>query len=184
MFLRAVGTLGPGSDQYQSVSSSSWHGACSQPSPITTTIVDGAYETELEQLQVSISFERALGPHADALALRSQRFGVLANNLANADTPGYQARDVDFRQALAARLAEPGHSGGLRATHAQHMPPGGQSMAAELAYRIPTLPSEDGNTVDVQIEQSQIAANNLETQVAMTFLGNRFQSLLTAVRGE
>ena len=119
---------------------------------------------------MAISFEQALGPHAEALALRSQRVGVLANNLANADTPGFQARDIDFRQALAARLAEPAAAGGLQTTHARHLPPGGQSLAAELAYRIPTLPSEDGNTV--------------ETQVAMTFLGNRFQSLLTAVRGE
>ncbi|MEM1433106.1 MAG: flagellar basal body rod protein FlgB [Pseudomonadota bacterium] len=133
---------------------------------------------------MAISFEQALGPHAAALSLRSERVGVLANNLANADTPGFQARDVDFRQALAARLEGPEAQGGLRATHARHLPPSGQSLAAELAYRIPTLPSEDGNTVDTQIEQAQIAANNLETQVAMTFLGNRFQSLLTAVRGE
>ena len=121
---------------------------------------------------------------AAGMMVNQYRQDVIANNLANADTPGFQAWDIDFKQALAERLVAPSDAGGLRATHARHMPPGGQSLTAELAYRIPTLPSEDGNTVDTQIEQAQIAANNLETQVAMTFLGNRFQSLLTAVRGE
>lgn len=138
---------------------------------------------------MTISFDKAIGPHAAALALRSQRFSVLANNIANADTPKYQARDVDFRSTLRTRLDASAGQQAMRTTSSRHftlpgVPAGLTDPRQELAYRVPVLPSEDGNTVDVQIEQAQIAANNLQTQAAMTFLSKRFEGLMTAVRGE
>lgn len=138
---------------------------------------------------MTISFHKALGPHVAALELRSQRFSVLANNIANADTPRFQARDVDFRSTLLKKLDASTSQQAMRTTSNRHFSLPGVAAGLtdprqELAYRVPVLPSEDGNTVDVQIEQAQIAANNLQTQAAMTFLSKRFQGLLTAVRGE
>ena len=133
---------------------------------------------------MTISFERALGPHVAALQLRSERMNVLANNLANADTPAFQARDFDFATRLAERLGTGDSGSRLLTTAPQHLP--GTSTATDngLLYRIPLLPSADGNTVDAQVEQAQAAENNLAMQASMTFLGSRFKSLVTALRGE
>ena len=133
---------------------------------------------------MAISFDRALGPHVEALQLRGERMRVLANNIANADTPGYQARDVAFAERLAERLEGSTREVRIWTTDRSHLGSPASSVAGSLAYRIPMLPSEDGNTVEVQVEQAQAAENNLAMQASMTFLGNRFKSLVNALRGE
>src|SRR5690625_5865983 len=94
---------------------------------------------------MTIRFDRALGIHADALAFRSRRAEVLANNLANADTPNFKARDLDFASVLAAR-EQPGVS--VRRTHQAHLDGGTGAAESALRYRLTTQPSIDCITLD------------------------------------
>jgi flagellar basal-body rod protein FlgB len=127
-----------------------------------------------------------LGIEPDALKVYAQRAEVLAANLANADTPGYVARDIDFRAALAAAGAQGGAlqpaatSAGDLTTAAA----GNVSTEQFLKYRVPLAPSLDGNTVDSQMEESKFAQNTVRFQAALTFLENRFGELTTAIVGQ
>ena len=130
-----------------------------------------------------INFNSALGVHEQALLVRERRAGVLAANLANADTPQYLARDLDF-QALIRRAA--GEQGGVRlhATQARHHGAGAAGVAGELLYRTPMQPTLDGNTVDADIEMAQFARNSLDFQASLTFLQGKFRGLSSALKGE
>ena len=135
---------------------------------------------------MSISFDKALGIHEQALNFRAQRAEVLANNIANADTPNYKARDLDFASVLAAQ-ADKNSNGtfGLERTNSRHIDAEGVSMGEEsLKYRVPTQPSIDQNTVDAQIEQSNYAQNSMDFQASFTLLNSKFKGLVTALRGE
>lgn len=136
---------------------------------------------------MGISFDKALGIHEQALNFRAQRAEVLANNLANADTPNYKARDLDFSSVLAAQ-ADKTRNGtfGLERTNALHIDADGLSTAedASLQYRVPTQPSLDQNSVDAQIEQANYAKNSVDFQASFTLLNNKFRGLVTAIKGE
>ena len=142
----------------------------------------------LTEHSVAIDLDSYLGVHAKALGLREQRTEMLARNLANADTPGYKARDIDFRAALA--NAEGKSSGAtMVATQSGHigavdaaLTPG--STEAFLKYRTPLAPSLDGNTVDAQLEQAAFADNAVRYQATLNFLSSKFRSLMTAITGE
>lgn len=129
---------------------------------------------------MAIGFERALGIHAQALELRSRRAEILAANLANADTPNYLARDIDFAATLAGMR---GQGVALKATHAVHMQARGDAPG-ELLYRTPAQMAIDGNTVEEEQEKSAFADNAMRYQAGLRLLGNRIQGLLTAIRGE
>ena len=128
-----------------------------------------------------------LGVHTAALKLREHRTELLANNLANADTPGFKARDLDFRGALQAATG-PANAPGALAAPAQGTAIGaagpGGSTDAFLKYRTPLAPSLDGNTVDVQLEQAAFAENAVRYQATLSFLSSRFRSLMTAITGQ
>lgn len=127
--------------------------------------------------------ESYFGVHAQALKVRGRRTEVLASNLANADTPGYKARDVDFKSALA--RADSGGGGVLKTTRPGHIGGGnGRSAAAtQLLYRVPLQPSQDGNTVDTQREQAAFSENAIRYQASLEFLGGRISSLVNAIKG-
>jgi flagellar basal-body rod protein FlgB len=141
-----------------------------------------------------------LGVHATALRLREQRTELLATNLANADTPGYKSRDIDFRGAMAAAGGSAGGSAGapgagqaavLTATRPGHFgtssvdsAKGALSTEAFLRYRTPLAPSLDGNTVDAQLEQAAFADNAVHYQATLSFLSSKFRSLMTAITGQ
>jgi flagellar basal-body rod protein FlgB len=136
-----------------------------------------------------MNIDSYLGVHAAALKLREQRTEVLARNLANADTPGYRAQDLDFRAALSA-ATEPAKPGTLVSTQPGHL---GASMDATLnagsteaflKYRTPLAPSLDGNTVDAQLEQAAFAENAVRYQATLSFLSSKFRSLMTAITGQ
>ena len=110
------------------------------------------------------------GVHGKALALRSQRMGLLASNIANASTPGFKARDIDFATALSA--AE--KAGASLASAAQ----------GATLYRVPLQPSLDGNTVELNTEQTQFAENAVAYQTTLSFLNGRIETLKRALRGE
>jgi flagellar basal-body rod protein FlgB len=125
--------------------------------------------------------DNLFGLHTQALDLWQRRGEVLASNLANADTPGYLARDVDFKQALASAS---GQSEGLAMTITQPGQINPQAQAAtQLAYRVPTQPSMDGNTVDAQTEQANFAANGVHYQASLSFITAQIHMLRTAITG-
>lgn len=131
-----------------------------------------------------INFESALGVHSNALALRSHRAEILASNIVNADTPGYQARDLDFRKILD---LETGNGQTLAKTNSKHFQTQGDLGAGngnELMYRNPLQPSIDGNTVDLQIEQAEYAKNALRFQASFTFLNSKVRGVIGALKGE
>ncbi|KZY94168.1 flagellar biosynthesis protein FlgB, partial [Oleiphilus sp. HI0073] len=101
---------------------------------------------------MAISFDNALGIHPQALELRVQRAELMANNLANADTPGFKARDIDFKAALAEQNAQLGDQLNMAATSSGHISNHSEMGKAEVLYRTPLQPSLDGNTVDTQQE--------------------------------
>ncbi|WP_108790071.1 flagellar basal body rod protein FlgB [Erythrobacter sp. Alg231-14] len=121
--------------------------------------------------------EQIFGIHGAALELRSKRMGVLASNIANAATPGFKARDVDFNAALDARLAQ-GRSG-IGSPNAS-IPPG----EPDLLYRRPTMPSLDGNTVELGREQVAFAENALAYSATLSFVQGKVNTINRALKGE
>ncbi len=106
------------------------------------------------------------GVHGAALQVRGARMGVLASNIANASTPGFKARDIDFRAALSA------------------MEGGRDNMDAATMYRVPTQTSMDGNTVELSQEQTAFAENAVQYQTTLSFLNGRINTLTRALKGE
>ncbi|WP_461516030.1 flagellar basal body rod protein FlgB [Porticoccus sp.] len=123
--------------------------------------------------------DKVIGISASVLALRSQRMEMISANLANADTPGYKAVDIDFKSAL---QKEMGGSQLLR-TNDSHMDIQG-SGSQETMYRVPSQPSLDGNTVESDREHMAFMENAIRYQASLDFLGNRIKSTLSALRGE
>ncbi|MAL98383.1 flagellar basal body rod protein FlgB [Hydrocarboniclastica marina] len=133
---------------------------------------------------MSISFSNALGIHEQALNVRSQRAEVLANNLANADTPGFKARDFDFKAAL---NQASNNQMKMQTTQGNHLTGSAGAAGApdqELLYRTPLQPSLDGNTVDSQMELSAYMRNAMDFQSSFQFLNSKFQGLSRAIKGE
>ncbi|MEJ2394550.1 MAG: flagellar basal body rod protein FlgB [Candidatus Thiodiazotropha sp.] len=129
-----------------------------------------------------MNFDDAFGIHERALLLRSQRAEVLAANMANADTPGYKARDFDFKTMLA---NEVDNSSRLRTTSSQHIQTEeGMVPPAQLLYRTPMQPSLDGNTVDAEQEHSAFSSNAVEYQATLTFINSKIAGIRKALRGE
>ena len=127
-----------------------------------------------------ISFDNEFALHARALGIASQRLGLLADNVANADTPGFKARDVDFKTAMQA-AGKPAPT--LQATHALHIGPNNNGTRADVMYRVPSQPSMDGNTVDPQQETGAVAETAVRYQATLTFLNAKIRGLRLAITG-
>ncbi|MFN4262406.1 MAG: flagellar basal body rod protein FlgB [Thioalkalivibrionaceae bacterium] len=140
---------------------------------------------------MTISLERALGILPEAMRVREHRLELLSSNLANADTPGFKARDVDFRAELA-RVAEQrgllrdAKAVRLEQTHCAHLDGSRQRpmQAPEVLYRVPSQPSLDGNTVDPQLEKAAFAENAIQFQSSLEFLNRRVSGIRAALRVE
>lgn len=132
---------------------------------------------------MAITFDKALGIHEQALQARVKRAEVLANNLANADTPGYKARDLDF-QAMMQKAQDSITGFAMTTTHSSHIDSSSSGTDGELLYRTPHQPSIDGNTVDAQAEQSRFMRNAMDYQASFQFLSSRFSGLTKALKGE
>lgn len=128
------------------------------------------------------TFDSIFGIHEAALKVRGERVGVLAGNLANADTPNFKARDLDFASVLS---NEGEKSLGLIKTSAMHLDnAAGALSGGELKYRIPFQPSLDGNTVEVPIEQAAFAENAVRYQASLMFINRRIASIESAITGQ
>jgi len=132
---------------------------------------------------MAISFDKVTGFHEQALHIRTRRAELLANNIANADTPGFKARDIDFKAMLSAQLEQ--QKGMVVAkTDDQHLSLNDRSLDGQAMYRNPLQPAIDGNTVDSQSEIVEYTRNAMDFQSSFLFLNNRFKGLLRAVKGE
>lgn len=124
-----------------------------------------------------------------ALSLRAQRQELIASNIANADTPNYKARDIDFASALQSALAATTPPAGVLAKTAPgHIGGTGQSgdflpNGTPVLYRVPAQGSADNNTVDMDVERNQFADNGLRYEAAVTFLNSQIRGLMTAING-
>jgi flagellar basal-body rod protein FlgB len=118
------------------------------------------------------------------MALQQQRMDVLASNIANADTPNYKARDIDFAKVLAGTQANSSATLALTAADPNHAIGTAGSAIAPLNYRVPLQPSADGNTVDEQVEQSAFADAVLHYQASLSFQSGDMKSLVTAITGQ
>lgn len=118
------------------------------------------------------------------------RTKVLANNIANSDTPHFKARDIAFAEVLRdvnpqgqLRTATTANSS-LHKTHAQHIGRSSLSLDAPVMYRVPEQASLDGNTVDKDQEQARFAENSIRYQASLQFMKSRVSGLMRALRGE
>ncbi len=130
---------------------------------------------------MAINFNNALGVHPQALTLREKRSEVLASNLANADTPGYKARDLDFHAVLKKSMPA---SNNLEQTQQGHFSPNDRLLGSTMMFRNPQQASLDGNTVESHIEQAKYAENSVQYQASLQFINGRFSGLMSAIRGE
>ena len=135
---------------------------------------------------MAISFDKAFGIHQYTIGARSARAEVLSANIANADTPGYKARDLDFSAAL--EQAQSGIESGfsLATSNERHIASTLSSgLTSSVKYRNPDQPDTgDGNSVDVQRERSAFLENGLEYQASLEFLNSRISGLLKAIKGD
>jgi flagellar basal-body rod protein FlgB len=127
---------------------------------------------------MAINFDKALGVHPYALQVRAERAQILAGNLANVDTPGYLARDIDYQQILGEVASQV--ASGNQATD-------GSTRASldlqEPLYRIPFQTSADGNTAELGVEQAKFGNNSMDFQTSLTFLNMKINGLAKAIEG-
>lgn len=127
-------------------------------------------------------FDGILGPQQQALNTHGRRLELLSANIANADTPGYKARDIDFRAALA--RATEATTVAMR-TDPDHLPLGSATAGqGDPLYRVPLQPSLDGNTVNTQVEKQEFAEASVRYESALDFLNRRISGLKSALRSE
>ncbi|OJF67326.1 flagellar basal-body rod protein FlgB [Alteromonas sp. V450] len=139
---------------------------------------------------MAINLDKLVGFHESALKIRTERMEVIAGNLANANTPGYKAKDIDFNRAMqSAMQASSGSashqaSNGLVRTSERHMSGNISSVAAnfDMQYRVPTQPDTgDGNTVEVQSERNRFLDNGLRYQASLEFLNGKIKGMKKAL---
>ena len=129
---------------------------------------------------MGINFEAALGKTPQLLALREKRSEILAANLANADTPNFKARDLDFSRVLQKAMPETL----LAHTNPAHFATEQPFLGAQLKYRNPNQVSLDGNTVEEHIEQAKYAENATQYEASLQFLSGSFNDLRSAFTGQ
>lgn len=119
------------------------------------------------------------GIHEKALFLKTQRISVLAKNIANADTPNFKAKDIDFRKVLNNATSD-----ALKATHLQHFEREGQINDNGEFFSVPFNPSMDGNTVEISVEQAKYGKAAAEYQASLRFIESRVSGIRRALKGE
>lgn len=130
--------------------------------------------------------ENELRPQRAALHARSFRQELLASNIANADTPQYKARDVDFKAAFEGALNGRSEGGlGMARTATKHLPGEGASpFAGAMRYRAEYQSAVDGNTVNMDIERAAFAENAVQMEAMLTFINGRFRTMQAAIQGQ
>lgn len=123
--------------------------------------------------------------HQSALNLRAYRQQLLSSNIANADTPNYKARDVDFQKALTGALSMRLGPVALATTHSGHMDSKAVSEFESMAqYRSETQSSVDGNTVNMDVERAAFAENALHYEASITFINGLLRTMQSAMQNQ
>ncbi len=135
---------------------------------------------------MSSSLDSLLKFQQTAMRLRETRQELIASNIANADTPQYQARDIDFSKALYNALGNQGHD--LALTPSASAPlsdkTSGESVeGTPILYRSALQPSADGNTVNMDVERAQFSENTIRYEASMKFVGQQIKDVLAALTG-
>ncbi|MDD2880941.1 MAG: flagellar basal body rod protein FlgB [Rhodoferax sp.] len=144
-------------------------------------------------------FTSGLDIHAKALVLRAERQRIIASNIANADTPGYVARDINFKEALTQMTGAGGSelskvslqtsaSSSPSTTNARHMALSGLSQSqlsgSELGYTVQSQPSADGNSVDLDRERASFVDNSVHYESTLRFINGQSKTILSAIQGQ
>ena len=132
---------------------------------------------------MAISIDNAFGIHENAMHLQTRRAQLLSQNLANSDTPGYKAKDIDFKAALSS-LENSEAKAPLNATRSGHIQPKGLFMGVESMYRQPMQSSLDGNTVEPHVEMSEFTENSMRYLMTLRIMSGKINGMLSAIRGE
>lgn len=134
---------------------------------------------------MSSRIDQMLQFHQTALSLRAARQELIASNIANADTPNYKAKDIDFASALQGAMTGSGERLQAVTTPPMHLSgvSGESVMGAPVMYRKPLQPSADGNTVDMDVERAQFADNALRYEASLKFVSDEVKDVLTALQG-
>lgn len=137
---------------------------------------------------MAISLDNYLGAFEDSLILRSRRSEIIASNIANADTPGYKAKDIDFKSAMSNALGTRSEfkrdSLKMATTNSKHIQMSQNTFSADIMYRNPYQPSLDDNTVDAGVEKTEFSKNAIHYNASLRFLTGKFQSLTKAIKGQ
>ena len=126
------------------------------------------------------SIKQQFEVYSNALRIRNNKNEILASNIANAATPNFKARDLDFEVELANALSV----GPLKTSKDGHIALASKNLPGKVQYRKPLHPSMDGNTVELAVEQMEFSENVTRYQTTLTFLNNRISGLMSAIRGE
>ena len=128
---------------------------------------------------------RELSTLRAAAGLRSYRQELLASNIANADTPHFKARDIDFKAALREAMGEGSETLALARTSSRHLAAdAAEAYQAVLRYRTEYQAAADGNTVDMDVERSAFIENSVQLEAALTFIREKFRGLQSAIQGQ
>jgi len=134
-----------------------------------------------EEKLMTVNFDKAFGVHDNALLLFERRTQILSENIANVDTPGYKAKDINFDQVLQNQQEQ---SVKLTATHEGHIDLSQDAFSENIEFRQVDQSSADGNTVDMQKEKAAFAENTVRYQTTLHILSKRISGLKSAFRGE
>jgi flagellar basal-body rod protein FlgB len=142
-------------------------------------MISATHEVNSHNPWTTEMLDTLFGIHSDALQLKARRMEVLSTNIANADTPGFKAKDIDFRTVLGWKL----ETAGLLTTHTSHRKGPGHSDNGEV-FSIPYNTAVDGNTVEIGLEQAKFGRASVEYQATLDFLQGRVSSYKRALKGE
>ena len=126
------------------------------------------------------SIKKQLSFFGSALNIRNKRNDIIASNIANAATPNYKARDINFLD----EFKKVTKTGDINITHSNHIPTKNYNISGKAFYRDPVIASLDGNTVELSVEQMQFAENTMKYQTTLKFLNGKITKMLSAIRGE
>lgn len=129
-----------------------------------------------------MNLDKLFGIHEQALQVQTQRTRLLSENLANSDTPGYKARDLDFRNILSG--VESVSPAALNTTSPLHLQGGDSVLGYQVQYRQPHQPSIDGNTVESHTEMAAFTDNSMRYMASLRFINGKISTIMSAIRGE
>ena len=126
------------------------------------------------------SIKQQFEHYSNALRIRNRKNEILASNIANAATPNFKARDMDFEVELARALSV----GPMKTSNNSHITLASKNLPGKVQYRKPLHPSMDGNTVELAVEQTEFAENAMRYQTTLNFINSKLSGLISAIRGE